>query len=54
MRESAAGTASRQRAGFGPDGRIEDLAAHLDHWQAAGDTRLFKLILSPVMTIPDG
>src|SRR5579875_2541256 len=47
MRESAAGTASRQRAGFGPDGRIEDLAAHLDHWQAAGDTRLFKLILSP-------
>jgi type IV secretory pathway VirD2 relaxase len=47
MRESAAGTASRQRAGFGPDGRIEDLAAHLDRWQAAGDTRLFKLILSP-------
>ncbi len=47
MRESAAGTASRQRAGFGPDGRIEDLAAHLDHWQAAGDARLFKLILSP-------
>jgi len=47
MRESAAGTASRQRAGFGPNGRIEDLAAHLDHWQAAGDTRLFKLILSP-------
>jgi type IV secretory pathway VirD2 relaxase len=47
MRESAAGTGSRQRAGFGPGGKIEDLAAHLDRWQAAGDPRLFKLILSP-------
>src|SRR5579885_1994794 len=47
MRESAAGTASRQQIGFGRDGKIEDLAATLDHWQAAGDARLFKLIISP-------
>jgi type IV secretory pathway VirD2 relaxase len=47
MRESAAGTSSRQQAGFGGDGRIKDLAGTLDHWQAAGDARLFKLIISP-------
>jgi type IV secretory pathway VirD2 relaxase len=47
MRESAAGTGSGQRAGFGPDGNIEDPAANLDRWQAAGDARLFKLIISP-------
>ncbi len=47
MRESAAGDASRERAGFGRDGKIEDLPATLDLWQGAGDARLFKLIISP-------
>jgi type IV secretory pathway VirD2 relaxase len=47
MRESAAGTAPNGQTGFGRDGKVEDLPATLDRWQAAGDARLFKLIISP-------
>jgi hypothetical protein len=47
-RESATHRTAQRQAGF--DGAQEklDVAHQLDEWQKAGDTRLWKIILSPV------
>lgn len=44
VRESAAG---KQGAGFASDESGKDIPATLDKWQAAGDERIWKTILSP-------
>ncbi len=44
-RESASG--DRGHGGFGKDESAKDPASTLDKWQAAGDERIWKVILSP-------
>jgi type IV secretory pathway VirD2 relaxase len=44
-RESAAG--KQEHAGFAASESGKDIAATLDKWQAAGDERIWKIILSP-------
>ncbi len=44
-RESAAGKEGRR--GFGTDREVQDLAGTLSEWQASGDERVWKVILSP-------
>jgi hypothetical protein len=48
VRESAThGKDSDNPVGFGPGGPVSNIPAMLRTWQAAGDPRLFKLIISP-------
>jgi Protein of unknown function (DUF3363) len=46
-RETAAREVSKEAAGFGPAGAVGDLPRALARWQAAGDPRVFKIIISP-------
>ena len=46
-RESAAGDPDTQSRGFDNSGRVENIGTVLQGWQAAGDRRLFKMIVSP-------
>ncbi len=46
-RETATREVSKEAAGFGPAGAVGDLPRALARWQAAGDPRLFKIIISP-------
>jgi hypothetical protein len=46
-RETATREVSREAAGFGPVGEVGDLPRTIARWQAAGDPRLFKIIVSP-------
>lgn len=46
-RETATREVSKEAAGFGPAGAVGDLPRALARWQAAGDPRLFKIIVSP-------
>jgi len=46
-RESATFEHGDKGAGFSRDGGSVDLAERLQHWQAEGDERLWKLIVSP-------
>ena len=46
-RESATREVSKEAAAFGPAGDVAGLPRALGRWQAAGDPRLFKIIVSP-------
>lgn len=46
-RESATVEEDQRSAGFDADRKGIDIAAQLEQWQAAGDERLWKLIISP-------
>ena len=46
-REAATREVSKEAMGFGPAGKVVDLPGALARWQAAGDPRLFKIIVSP-------
>lgn len=46
-RETATHEVSKEAAGFGPSGEVADVPRTLARWQAAGDPRLFKIIVSP-------
>lgn len=46
-RESAACESDRKSVGFGPFGKRVDVSSTLADWQASGDQRLWKLIISP-------
>ena len=47
VRETATREGSQEATGFGPAGEVADLPRTLAQWQAAGDPRLFKIIVSP-------
>jgi hypothetical protein len=47
VRESATREGPQEATGFGPAGGVADLPRTLAQWQAAGDPRLFKIIISP-------
>ena len=47
VRETASREGPQEAAGFGPAGDVSDLPRILARWQAAGDPRLFKIIISP-------
>jgi len=46
-RETATREVPKEAAGFGPSGEVADVPRTLARWQAAGDPRLFKIIVSP-------
>ncbi len=47
VRETANREGSQEATGFGPASGVSDLPRTLARWQAAGDPRLFKIIISP-------
>jgi hypothetical protein len=47
VRETATRERPQESTGFGPAGEVANLPSALAQWQAAGDPRLFKIIVSP-------
>jgi len=47
VRETATRDEPQEATDFGPAGGVSDLPRTLARWQAAGDPRLFKIIISP-------